>query len=79
MKLLIFFIIALLFSSFFLMNKSTENNKFKSYKVEWKKQYESVEEEQFRMTIFYENLALIEAHNATPGITYWEAINDFTD
>lgn len=31
------------------------------------------------MSIFYENLAKIEAHNATPGITYTEGVNQFTD
>lgn len=32
--------------------------------------YTTCEIEEYRMSIFYENLAKIEAHNATPGITY---------
>lgn len=45
-----------------------------TYRSEWGKSYNG-EEEVYRRAIFEENAARIEAHNATPGIEYTEAVN----
>lgn len=75
MKVLLILLGLILMSYMFVFHAGPTNGAFKSYKTQWNKKYDNADIENFRMTIFFENIAKIEAHNATPGITYWEGIN----
>ena len=59
-------LLALLSGAYILFNKSSASNElFTNYKIEWNKSYPNKEVEEYRMAIFYDNLAKIEEHNAT--------------
>ena len=59
MKLLFFLGILALFTGLFFIDRTTltETNQFVLYKIDWNKSYPNKEVEEYRMTIFYENLA----------------------
>jgi len=54
-------------------------DEFVKFKSEHGKMYGSFEEESHRMEIFKTNLKKIEDHNATPGVTWTMAVNEFAD
>merc|ERR1712055_338925 len=56
-----------------------EQNDFVRFKSEYGKKYSSLEEELHRMKIFQSNLKKIADHNATPGVTWTMAVNQFAD
>jgi C1A family cysteine protease len=82
MKVLSILIISALAASAIYSLASTSNNQvdshFGNYMTQFNKNYQTTEEFEFRKTIFAENLAIIEAHNAK-GLSWWMGTNQFTD
>lgn len=54
-------------------------SQFETFKTQHNKVYASLEEEQYRKSIFLMNVAQIEAHNSQAAKTYTMGINQFTD
>merc|ERR1719409_2176451 len=60
------------------MNGMHHERLFSSYKIQFEKEYATVEEELSAFTAFVENHAIIEAHNAR-NLSYWLGHNEFSD
>lgn len=54
-------------------------DQFEKFKNQHGKVYSSTEQERYRKSIFYINVAQIEAFNALPTQSYKKGINQFTD
>ena len=54
-------------------------SEFEKFKRDFGKVYASIEEEEYRLSVFLMNLAKITAHNADSTQTYTLAVTQFTD
>ena len=54
-------------------------SKFAGFRSHFGKEYSSIEELEYRLTVFQSNVNLIEAHNSDASSTYTLAVNEFTD
>lgn len=88
-KLLILSAIALTGVALLLASQSSTNNvhadegltikTFSNFKMTHQKTYASVQELQYRHSVFAQNLAMIEKHNSNPNNTYKLGVNSFSD
>lgn len=69
-------------ASFLIFNMeagNSINSEFEAFKKAHGKFYMTSEVESYRKAVFLMNLAKIQAHNANPSKTYFQAVNFFTD
>jgi len=54
-------------------------NAFEGFKTKFNREYESTEEHERRLRVFYENLRFIEEFERSGPHSYWLGINEYTD